>query len=208
MARNDSEITVNAIALLEIADIAGGIDAMDFMVKQSPISLLKSGIVSGGKFLVLIGGSVAAVDEAWRAGQKRAGRALLDTLLLADVHRQVYEALQGKTVEADSEALGIFEADTIATTILAADAALKGATVSLPRLHTGDGYHGRGFAFFNGAIEDVQIAMDIAGGIADEANQVFSCRIIPRMHQHTIAQLSGSLVFQERTPQQLKDGEI
>ncbi|MFQ5584163.1 MAG: BMC domain-containing protein [Calditrichia bacterium] len=45
-----------AIALIEISNIAAGIKVGDAMLKKSPIALLKTGTVSRGKYLVLVGG--------------------------------------------------------------------------------------------------------------------------------------------------------
>ena len=43
-----------SIALLELSSIAVGIFTADAMVKRAPITVLKSGTVHNGKYLILI----------------------------------------------------------------------------------------------------------------------------------------------------------
>ena len=57
-----------AMALLEFNTIATGVLASDLMVKRSPIALLRCGTIHPGRFLILIGGSVASTQEAYAAG--------------------------------------------------------------------------------------------------------------------------------------------
>ena len=53
-----------AMALLEFETIAAGVLASDIMVKRSPIALLRCGTIHPGRFLILVGGSVASTEEA------------------------------------------------------------------------------------------------------------------------------------------------
>jgi microcompartment protein CcmL/EutN len=57
-----------ALALLEFETIAAGVLASDIMVKRSPIALLRCGTIHPGRFLILVGGSVASTEEAFSAG--------------------------------------------------------------------------------------------------------------------------------------------
>ena len=58
-----------ALALVEFGSIAAGIHAADGMIKRAPIYLIKTGTVQPGKYLVLIGGEVADVEEALAEGR-------------------------------------------------------------------------------------------------------------------------------------------
>ena len=51
-----------ALALLEFDSIASGVLASDLMVKRAPIALLRCGTIHPGRFLVLVGGSVASTE--------------------------------------------------------------------------------------------------------------------------------------------------
>ena len=73
-----------AIALLELSSIARGALTGDVMAKKAPIEMLRSGTVQPGKYLVLIGGTVAAVEESFREGVRIAGDRLADRVFLPE----------------------------------------------------------------------------------------------------------------------------
>ena len=52
-----------ALALLEFESIASGIATSDAMVKRAPIALLRCGTIHPGRYLALIGGSVASTER-------------------------------------------------------------------------------------------------------------------------------------------------
>ncbi|HBY93485.1 MAG TPA: propanediol utilization protein, partial [Chloroflexi bacterium] len=64
---------MTAIALLEFESVARGIVAGDAMIKRAPLALLRCGTVQPGRFLVLVGGGEAEVDEALTAGREFPG---------------------------------------------------------------------------------------------------------------------------------------
>ena len=111
-----------AIALLEFDSIAVGIEAGDAMAKRSPIDVLRSGTIHPGKYLVLVGGTVGDVEEAFAAGREIGGPCLVDTVFLPNVHPQVVAALRGVRGTGAGEALGIIETETVASPLQAAAA--------------------------------------------------------------------------------------
>ena len=76
----------DALALIELDSIPAGILTADAMLKEAPIAVLKSGTVHNGKYLILIGGSVAAVGMAFAKGMSRGQDYLLDAVFLPDIH--------------------------------------------------------------------------------------------------------------------------
>ncbi len=166
-----------ALALLEFKSIAEGIEAGDAMVKRSPVAYIHTGTVQPGHYLVLVAGDVASVEEAVEAGQRFAHS---DLLFLPNVHPAVLAALSGERNSGDGDALGIIETHTVASAILAADAGVKGADVSLLQLRLADGLGGKGILFFNGLVSDVQTAVSIAAESAQ--NQLLRQSVIPQLH--------------------------
>ncbi|HEY6054134.1 MAG TPA: BMC domain-containing protein, partial [Gaiellaceae bacterium] len=75
-----------AVCLLEFSSIAKGIEAGDAMAKRAPLQVIRAGTVHPGKYLVLVGGLTADVEEAMEAGRAVAGSALVDVVFLPDVH--------------------------------------------------------------------------------------------------------------------------
>jgi len=196
-----------AIALIEINNIATGIKVGDAMAKKSPIAILKTGTVSKGKFLILIAGSVAAVDEAFNTGVIVAASDKIDAMILADVHPRVVEALLEKKTELKAESLGVLETNSIATNIQAADAAIKGAKVEIVEMRLGDGYDGKGYTLFNGKIEDVEFAIDIATQLIAQKNVDANTSIIPILDEGMAAQINANLRFSKSLQTQLSGGE-
>ena len=57
-----------AVALMEFSSVAAGIVAGDAIVKASPVGSIYAGTVQPGKYLVLVGGDTASVEEALPSG--------------------------------------------------------------------------------------------------------------------------------------------
>ncbi|MBI5731162.1 MAG: BMC domain-containing protein, partial [Ignavibacteriales bacterium] len=55
---------MNSIGLIEMTSIAAGMQAADIMLKTSQVELILSRTICSGKYIVLIGGEVAAVQSA------------------------------------------------------------------------------------------------------------------------------------------------
>ncbi|MAT98909.1 MAG: propanediol utilization protein [Anaerolineaceae bacterium] len=178
-----------AIALLEFSSIAAGIEAGDAMVKRAPVQTIQAGTVQPGHYLVLVAGNVAPVEEAFAAGKETGQAALRDTLFLPNVHPDVVAALSGKRQTAQEDALGIIETISVACAILAADAGLKGAEVSLLQLRLADGLGGKGLVYFHGLVADVATAVALGSTIAQ--NQLVRQMVIPQLHAEMWENVNG-----------------
>ncbi len=150
-----------AIALLELDSIAVGIEAGDAMVKRAPVDMLRAGTIHPGRYLVLVGGTVGDVEEAFDAGRAVGGPCIVDSVYLPNVHDQVVAALRGQRQESEGEALGIVETWSVAATIVAADAGVKGARVRLLDMRLGDDLGGKGYLLFDGPVAEVEAAVAI-----------------------------------------------
>jgi len=151
-----------AIALLELDSIAAGIEAGDAMVKRAPVDVLRAGTIHPGRYLVLVGGAVGDVEEAFDAGRAVGGACIVDSVHLPNVHAQVVAALGGQRQEGEGEALGIVETESVAATIDAADAGVKGARIRLLEMRLGDDLGGKGYVLFDGPVAEVEAAVAIA----------------------------------------------
>lgn len=154
-------MTSPAIGLLEFGSVATGIVAADAMVKRAPIDQLVAGSVQPGRYLVLVAGDVASVEEAVAAGVASGGGSLLARILLHDVHPGVVAALRGVRIPGPVEALGIIETTSVAPLLAAADGGLKGAEVDLLEVKIADGLGGKGYLLFGGTVSDVEAAVAI-----------------------------------------------
>jgi microcompartment protein CcmL/EutN len=178
-----------ALALLEFDSIAAGIVAGDVMVKRAPLDLIKAGTVQPGKYLVLIGGQVADVEEAIEAARQAESSTLVDMVFLPDVHPDVVAAVAGARLAGEGEALGIIETITVAAVIQAADAGVKGAQVTLREVRMADGLGGKGYLLFGGTVADVEAAVAI--GSARVPGEVVRETVISQIHQEMLENLAA-----------------
>lgn len=186
-----------ALALLELSSIASGIAVGDAMAKRAPIDVLYAGTIHPGNFLVLVAGDVASVEEAVDAGMLIADDGLLDRILLPDVHDDVVDALRGARRRGGGEALGIVETSTASAVVLAADAGVKGAAVTLREVRLADGLGGKGYLLFEGPVSEVEAAVDIGAGRVDPGH-VVGVRVIASLHAEMDANLAASPRFRNR----------
>lgn len=66
-----------AIGILELTSIAKGMEAGDAMLKSANVNLLVSKTICPGKFLLMLGGDVGAVQQAIATGTSLAGDMLV-----------------------------------------------------------------------------------------------------------------------------------
>lgn len=170
-----------ALALLEFDSVAAGIVAGDAMVKRGPVAEILAGTVHPGHYLVMVVGTVGDVEEAIAAGREASVASMLDEVFLPDVHPDVIAAIRGVRNAGSGEALGIIETQTVAATIAAADAGVKGAEVHLMEVNLADGLGGRAYALFTGAVPDVAAAVSIGSGRVAVEN-LKGAVVIPQLH--------------------------
>jgi microcompartment protein CcmL/EutN len=184
-ANDKSRIIEPALALLEFSSIAAGIESADAMVKRAEVDVVQAGTVQPGHLLVLLGGPVAEVEEALKAGLVIAPDTLLDHIFLPAVAPAVVRALAGQrdihALEQTSTALGIVETRTVPAAIRAADAGVKGTAVSLMEVRLADGLDGKGLVFFTGDVSDIEVALDITGSLLTDEQKIRQV-IIPQVH--------------------------
>jgi microcompartment protein CcmL/EutN len=185
-----------AIAVVEFKDIAVGIVATDAMLKKSPISFLKCGTISRGRYLTLIGGTTASVEEAVNEGLFWGGANVLDHVLLADVHPQVYDAILGQRRAIGPGSLAIIETATVSSNVRAAELALKGTPVDLVEIRLADtGLSGKGVSIYHGELHDIEAAVDIAVGFLERTGVEVGYKIISAPHDALSRQVDASTYF-------------
>ena len=186
-----------ALALLELDSIAAGIEAGDAMAKRAPIDVIRAGTVHPGKYLILVGGAVADVEEALDAGREVGASSVLDVVFLPNVHPGLVAAIRGERRAAAGEALGVIETATVAAILEAADAGLKGARVRLLELRLADDLGGKGYLLFDGPLADVEAAVEIgAARIAESPG--LAQRVIPQLHAEMADNLAADARFAPR----------
>jgi len=154
-----------SLALIEFESAAFGMLAVDRMIKRSPIAVLRCGTVHPGRYLVLVGGSVASTEEAYEAAL--AVGEVRDSVLLPDPHPALDDAVDDRPAapvpgEPEAEAMAVVETLSSPALLRSIDAALKAAPVRLNELRLSDDLGGRGLAVMTGGLTDLQAALDAA----------------------------------------------
>ncbi len=156
---------------------------MDAVVKKAPVTIHVSQPMSPGHFIIVFSGGVAEVEESLEEGIREAGDFLLGNVFLPQIHPQVPQAITGafEAQAPDLEAIAILETFTVATTIVAADAACKAAPVRLVQMRLGQGLGGKAFFMMTGELHDLEAGVEAAEeSIGMES--VMNREVIPRPH--------------------------
>src|SRR5262249_50769918 len=159
----------------------------DAIVKRAPVQLLESHPISPGKYLIVIAGEVADVEEALQAGVAAAAHTLVDRLFLPQAHSQLAPAMTGTADPGPLGSIGILETFTVASTVLAADAAAKAAEVRLGEVRVANGLGrqaclgGKAFVVMTGPLDQVEAGV-AAGAAAVGHGLLLGSEIIPAPH--------------------------
>jgi microcompartment protein CcmL/EutN len=172
------------IGLLELSSVARGVETADAVLWQASIELLFASPVQPGKYVLLFTGSVLDVSSAVRRGAEVAGADLVDELVIQQVHEQIEDALRrrGGHIDGHLDAIGVVETATVASAIVAADVALKTATVDLFDLRIANGLDGKSFLSVIGPVSDVRSAVTAAAKSAESKGKLLRSVVIPRPH--------------------------
>lgn len=168
------------------------------MIKRAPIDTIRTGTIQPGRYLVLIGGAVADVEESLAAGQEVGGSSILDHVFLPSVHPGVVEAIAGGRVPDRKDALGIVETSTAAAAIQAADAGLKSAHVRLVEIRLADGLGGKGIVFYSGELADVEVAVASGVGTLNRPDLLVERVVIPQLHADMWENVAAATPFSQR----------
>jgi microcompartment protein CcmL/EutN len=177
---------MEALGMLELSSIAVAYQVEDAMLKAADVDLLVARTICSGKYIVMIGGQVRAVDASLQAGKDVSMEALIDDLLIPDVDPRVFPAITGGVAlrDEDKDALGILEAFSVTSIIEGADAAVKAAEVTLFRIHVAMAIGGKGFLMLTGRVADVEAAVEAGAREIGRRGLLVSKVVIPRPDEH------------------------
>jgi len=174
-----------SIGAMELSSIGIGYQVEDEMLKAASVDLLIARTICSGKYLIVVGGSVSDVEAAVRAGLEIADEAIIDHLVIPNVHESVFPALgQSVSLGADhTGALGVIETFSGVSVLAAADAAAKAARVTLFRIHVAMALGGKGLLLMTGTVADVRAGVQAAAQEARQRGLLVSEVVIPRPGQ-------------------------
>lgn len=180
-----------ALGLIELSTVARGIVVLDQMAKRAKTQIVAARSFSPGRYMVLLSGTVAEIEEAMDAAEDAAKEDRVDALILRDPAEGLLRALASKLDTKLDEALGIFETRTLSGILLAADRALKDAEIQVMELRLGAGLDGRGVFTLTGALHMVEAAKDaVEASVPAEA--VLRLEVIANPHPDLPKHLLGA----------------
>jgi microcompartment protein CcmL/EutN len=168
------------IGLLEFSSIAKGIEATDAVMKEAPVRVLWARTVSPGRFVLLFTGTVEAAKSAYLRGLELGVDAIVDDLLIPNIHPSVLDAVRGPRRGLALDAVGIIETHTVAAAIVAADVAPKRGTVELIEVRLAMHLGGKGVVTLTGEVSDVEEAIAAGAEQARARGALLRDVVIPR----------------------------
>lgn len=151
-----------ALAMLEFNTVSGGIRALDIITKASAVDVLSAQPVCPGKFMILLAGALAAVNESVQAACTREAEHEIDHMILGNPAEPLLSALYATTEVPAEGALGVIETYSGASTLLAADTAAKAARIVLVEVRLSRGMCGKSYVLMAGPIADIETAVAAA----------------------------------------------
>ncbi|MFA8341650.1 MAG: BMC domain-containing protein [Rhodothermaceae bacterium] len=180
---------MNSIGLIELSSIAAGMQAADMMLKTSQVELILSRTICAGKFMVLIGGDVAAVEAAVSNAEGNLEESVIDTFIIPNVHPDIFPAINGSNVVDELNALGILESFSVASLIEGADEACKAANVQIIEVRLAMALGGKAFCTLTGDVAAVTSAVEAGARIIGEKGLLVNKVVIPNARQELLNEM-------------------
>ena len=183
------ENTVNepSLGMIEYKSVARGIYSCDAMVKKAPVRILETHPICPGKYITIVCGGVADVEEALKAGLETGKDLVVADLFLPLVHSSVIPALAGTTRIEKFGAIGVVETFAVATCVRAVDIAAKTTPVQLVEIRLANGLGGKGYFVMTGELADVETSLAAAKEFAASEGMLAACELIPAPHPDLLA---------------------
>ena len=170
---------LKAIAMIELNSIAKGVHVGDEMLKSSDVELIIAQPICAGKYMVLVSGDVDSVERAWEVGKETAAEFLVDDFVIPNVHPSIFPALTATTRIHDIDSLAVIETFSVASSIMAADAAVKTADVDIIEIRCATGLGGKSFLYLTGDVASVNSAVEAGIDVLQGTGLILSHVVIP-----------------------------
>ena len=178
-----------AVGILELKSIAKGIEACDAAIKSAGIRLVSAHPSCPGKYEIVLTGAIADVTAAVEHVKGRFESFLVDSSVMGRIDPAVISALFGTQASAKKGSLGAVETYSAASTIKAADIAVKTAKVEIYDLRVSHGMGGKGIFLITGDVGDVTAAVEAGANYAKNLGMLHSESVIAAPHAELWEQL-------------------
>jgi microcompartment protein CcmL/EutN len=168
-----------AIGIVETSSIAKGFQIADTILKAANVEIVLNRTVCPGKYVVLVGGDVDAVQSSVSAGVHVGDHAVVDSFVIPNVHPAIFPAISGVEHIPELGALGVIEGFSMASVIEAADAAIKAAPVQFVSIHLAMAIGGKGFVSLTGDVAAVEEAVEVGASVIARKGLLVEKIVVP-----------------------------
>lgn len=177
-----------AIGLIETSSIAKGFEIADAVLKAANIEMIVNRTICPGKYMLILGGSIDAVQTSVEAGVRIGAHTVVDHTILASVHASVFPAISGVSHLPELKALGVIESFSVASAIEAADTAVKAAPVQLITIHLAMAIGGKAFVTFTGEVAAVEEAAAVGAAVIERKGLLVEKVVIPSPRREIVSE--------------------
>ena len=178
-----------SIGVIELKSIPKGVEATDAALKSAGVQLVAAHPACPGKYEIILTGSISNVTAAVSHVLAKFDGYIIDSSVMGRIDEQVISALFGTQKSARTGSLGLIETYSAATTIKAADIAVKTSRVDIYDLRVSRGMGGKGVVMLIGEIGDVTAAVEAGSAYAKTSGQLSSYSVIAAPHESLWNQL-------------------
>ena len=178
-----------AIGVIELKSIPKGVEATDAALKSAGVDLVAAHPSCPGKYEIILTGSISNVSAAVSHVLNKFDGYIIDSSVMGRIDEQVISALFGTQTGEKKGSLGLIETYSAATTIKAADIAVKTARVEIFDLRVSRGMGGKGVVMLTGEVGDVSAATEAGAEYASGLGMLSAASVIAAPHEDLWAQM-------------------
>ena len=172
-----------SIGVIELKSIPKGVEATDAALKSAGVDMVAAHPACPGKYEIVLTGSISNVTAAVSHVLSKFDSYVIDSSVMGRIDEQVIQALFGTQKTERKGSLGLIETYSAATTIKAADLAVKTARVEIFDLRVSRGMGGKGVVMLTGEVGDVTAAVEAGSNYAKQTGQLSSDAVIAAPHE-------------------------
>lgn len=178
-----------SIGVIELKSVPKGVEATDAALKSAGVEMVSAHPACPGKYEIILTGSISNVTASVDHVVEKFGSYVIDSSIMGRIDEQVITALFGTQQGVKKGSLGLIETFSAATTIKAADIAVKTARVDIYDLRVSRGMGGKGVVLLTGEVGDVTAAVEAGSNYAKQSGQLSSNAVIAAPHEELWNQL-------------------
>ena len=178
-----------AIGVIELKSVPKGVEATDAALKSAGVDVVTAHPACPGKYEIILTGSISNVTAAVQHVLSKFDGYVNDSSIMGRIDEQVIKALFGTQTGEKKGSLGLVETYSAATTIKAADIAVKTSRVAIYDLRVSRGMGGKGVILLTGEVGDVTAAVEAGANYAKTSAMLSSYSVIAAPHEDLWNQL-------------------